>query len=68
MNHKLAAVPTCPTCRTQAHLYIEEFTPALINDEGELTQLGETGYFCTRCLQYGAHSVPPLWTPESPAQ
>ncbi|GAB3526310.1 hypothetical protein [Arthrobacter monumenti] len=65
MNHKLAAVPTCNKCKTDEYLYIEEYTPPVINDDGELARLGDTSYFCTRCLQYGAHAVPPLWTPDS---
>lgn len=65
MSQKLAAVPTCGNCGTEAYLYIEEFSPARMNDEGELLQLAEAGYFCTRCLRYGAHSVPPLWTPDN---
>lgn len=64
MNHKLVAVPTCNKCKTDEYLYIEEYTPPVINDDGELARLGETSYFCTRCLQYGAHAVPPLWTPD----
>lgn len=63
MNNKLVAVPTCDNCSTEEFLYIEEYAPPLINDDGELSRLGETSYFCTRCLQYGGHSVPPLWTP-----
>ncbi|WP_155838733.1 hypothetical protein [Arthrobacter castelli] len=65
MNHKLAAVPACGNCKTETYLYIEEFTPASVGDEGELIQLAEASYFCTRCLEYAAHAVPPLWTPEN---
>lgn len=64
VNHKLAAVPTCGNCKTDTYLFIEDFTPAAVNDEGQLLQLPQAGYFCTRCLGYAAHAVPPMWTPE----
>lgn len=63
VNHKLVAVPTCGNCKTETYLYIEHFTPAEIDDDGQLAQLAEASYFCTRCLGYAAHAVPPMWTP-----
>lgn len=67
VNYQLVAVPTCVTCKTDEYLFVEEYAPPLINDDGELDRLGEASFFCTRCLQYGGHSVPPLWTPNTTA-
>lgn len=31
VNHELAAVPICSSCKTDTYLYIEQFTPAMID-------------------------------------
>lgn len=64
-DSRLVTEPYCNKCRTDAYLYVEDFTPARIGQDGTLLRLGEASYFCTRCVQYAAHAVPPLWTPES---
>lgn len=63
-NYELVAAPACARCKTDSYIYIEEFVPPKVNDDGELAKLGEASYFCTRCVEYAAHAVPPLWTPE----
>lgn len=63
-NYQLVTAPACARCKTDSYIYIEEYIPPQINDDGELTKLGEASYFCTRCVEYAAHAVPPLWTPE----
>lgn len=63
-NYELVTAPACARCKTSSYIYIEEFIPPEINDDGELTKLGEASYFCTRCVEYAAHAVPPLWTPD----
>lgn len=62
---RLVAAPNCHRCRTDVYLYVEDFTPARIGEDGALLRLGEASCFCTRCVQYAAHAVPPLRTPDS---
>lgn len=63
-NYELVTAPACARCKTSSFIYIEEYVPPKMNDDGELTKLGEASYFCTRCVEYAAHAVPPLWTPD----
>lgn len=63
-NFNLVTVPACARCKSSSFIYVEEFIPPQLSDEGELVKLGEASYFCTRCVEYAAHAVPPMWTPE----
>lgn len=63
-NFNLVTVPGCARCKSSSFIYVEEFIPPQLSEDGELIKLGEASYFCTRCVEYAAHAVPPMWSPE----